>query len=320
MLAAYSIQPDDPRMDFKQLEAFHHVAECGSFTRAAAALDTTQPALSRLVRQLETELSQVLLLRNGRGVTLTDAGQVLLKHASGIVQQLARARQDMDELRGQPGGHFTVGLLPTVARLAATPLVQDFQQRFPKATIAIVEGLSTHLGEWLSLGRIDAATLYDRGDAPHFDTQPLLQQELFLVGPPVASHVELPPVPFAQLGDYRLITPGRMHGVRQTIEALALERGVTLSIALEVDSVGAILDLVHRGIGHTVQPLNPVLSDRAQRSFTIRRIVSPTPMMQMVLATSRRHYASQLARQGVSLVQKHVLECVGTGIARANNS
>lgn len=308
------------RMEFKQLEAFFHVAELGSFTRAAAVLNTTQPALSRLVRQLETELSQTLLLRNGRGVNLSEAGQVLQKHATGIVQQMMRARQDMDGLRGQVGGHLSIGLLPTVARLAATPLVQEFRQRFPSASISIVEGLSTHLSEWLTAGRIDVATLYDRGETPLIHARMLLEQELFLVGPPMSGQVELPPVSFAQLADYRLITPSSMHGVRKTLEALAAERGVRLNISLEIDSIGAILDLVHRNLGHTVQPLNPVLSDRAQRSFSIRRIINPTPQMRMVLATSRRHYASRLASQAVELVHRHVMECFSGDMREKNIS
>lgn len=307
-------------MDFRQLEAFCRVAELGSFTRAAADLDTTQPVLSRLVRQLETEFSQVLLLRNGRGVTLTDAGQVLLRHASGIVQQVARAQQDMEGLRGQPGGHFVVGMLPTVARVVAAPLIQEFQQLFPRATISIVEGLSTHLSEWLSQGRVDIATLYHLGDAPLIDVKPLLDQELFLVGPPQSEPAEPQPLAFADLGGFRLITPSRMHGVRRTLEALAAEQEVRLGIALEIDSVGAILDLVHRGIGHTVQPLNPVLSDRERRSFSIRRIVSPTPLMHLVLGTSRRHYASTLAVQAAKLVDRHMRGGFAAAIQRGNIS
>ena len=65
-------------MDLKQIEYFVHVAELGSFSKAAVVLDIAQPALSRQVRALETELREVLLLRNGRGVKLTDAGQRLL--------------------------------------------------------------------------------------------------------------------------------------------------------------------------------------------------------------------------------------------------
>ena len=68
-------------MDLKQLKYFSHVAELGSFTRAAAVLLVAQPTLSREVRQLEVELRQTLLVRNGRGVAVTDAGKRLLAHS-----------------------------------------------------------------------------------------------------------------------------------------------------------------------------------------------------------------------------------------------
>ena len=79
-------------MDLKQLEYFRHVAELGSFTRAASFLSVVQPALSRQVRQLEVELGQNLFDRNGRGVVLTDAGSRLLEHTRGILMQVGRAR------------------------------------------------------------------------------------------------------------------------------------------------------------------------------------------------------------------------------------
>jgi len=75
-------------VDLKQLEYFRHVAELGSFTRAASFLSVVQPALSRQVRQLEVELGQNLFERNGRGVVLTDAGARLLEHTRGILTQV----------------------------------------------------------------------------------------------------------------------------------------------------------------------------------------------------------------------------------------
>ena len=73
-------------MDLKQLEYFVHVAEFGSFTQSSRFLRVAQPALSRQVRALEVELRQTLFERNGRGVTLTEAGRRLLDHARGILQ------------------------------------------------------------------------------------------------------------------------------------------------------------------------------------------------------------------------------------------
>ena len=91
-------------MDLKQLESFVRVAELGSFTRAGIALGVQQPLLSRHVRQLEVELRQNLLDRNGRGVTLTEAGRVLLEHAKGILHQVEVAQEDLGAVRGALGG------------------------------------------------------------------------------------------------------------------------------------------------------------------------------------------------------------------------
>src|SRR3546814_13747139 len=97
-------------MDLRQLEYFIHVAELGSFTKAAAILDVAQPALSRQVRSLEIELRQNLLYRHGRGVNPTEAGQRLLAHGRAIPMQVERARPEVEGTRGAPLGRAAVGV------------------------------------------------------------------------------------------------------------------------------------------------------------------------------------------------------------------
>ena len=96
-------------MDLRQLDYFVHVAELGSFSRAASMLSIAQSALSHRVRQLEVELKQPLLYRNGRGVVPTDAGKRLLVHARGILMQVNRSREELEDLRGAPAGHADLG-------------------------------------------------------------------------------------------------------------------------------------------------------------------------------------------------------------------
>src|SRR5271169_6961539 len=142
-------------MDLKQLEYFRHVAELGSFTRAASFLSVVQPALSRQVRQLEIELGQNLFDRNGRGVVLTDAGTRLLEHTRGILTQIGRARQDLEEERDGDAGHFALGLPPSLGRSVTVALVKAFADQLPRAKLATAEGLSAYILEWLQVGRID---------------------------------------------------------------------------------------------------------------------------------------------------------------------
>src|SRR5215218_8906758 len=148
-------------MDLRQLEYFVRVAELGSFTRAAIALDVAQPALSRQVRLLEVELRQNLLTRNGRGAIPTEAGKLLLEHGRGILHQVERAREELGRVRGALAGRVAVGLPPSVAKLMTVPLTREFRQRLPDATLAIMEGLSTAMRESLEKGRLDIAVLYN---------------------------------------------------------------------------------------------------------------------------------------------------------------
>jgi len=237
-------------MDLKQLATFVQVAELGSFTRAASVLRIAQPALSRQVRTLEVELRQPLFDRNGRGVTLTPAGQRLLAHGRGILQQVERARQDLEEQRGAAAGLLAVGLPPSVGRLVTAPLVGAFGRQFPRATLSLVEGLSSDTLEWLAQGRIDCAVVYNAMPAPAFDLQPVLEEPLLLIAarPPGAPLRAGRPRPatLAQVAAQPLVMPARPHGIRMRVETALAEAGLKARIALEVGSVPAILDLVRR--------------------------------------------------------------------------
>ena len=119
----------------------------GSFTRAAAVLGIAQPLLSRNVRQLEVELHQTFLLRNGRGVTLTEAGRVLLEHGRGILHQVALAREELGSVRGALAGRVSIGLPPSLSKLVTVPLVREFRKRLPEAQLTLTEGFSLAMNE-----------------------------------------------------------------------------------------------------------------------------------------------------------------------------
>ncbi|MDA0570421.1 LysR family transcriptional regulator [Burkholderia gladioli] len=302
-------------MDLKQLDAFVHVAELGSFTRAANTLNTNQPALSRLVRQLEVELRHTLLERNGRGVTLTPAGQRMLAHAKGLQQQVQRASQDLDELRGTPGGHFGIGITPSFARVGTLALVRRFRASFPGATLSVAQGLSTYLTEWLMMGRIDVAVLYDTFDTPSIDKRTIHTEELFLVGPGDGSGEAGPErietIALREIVRYPLVIPGRMHAIRHMVEAAAAEQGIRLNIELEVDGVASILDLVSEGIGHAVLALNAIPAELRTGRLRLTRITEPTLYSRLAIATSRRHPLPQLARQAIAMLEADVLPLYG---------
>ena len=285
-------------MDFKQISYFVQVAELGSFTRAASVLRVAQPALSRQVRSLEVELRQPLFQRNGRGVTLTPAGQRLLEHGRGILQQVQRARQDLQAQRGAASGLLCIGLPPSVSRTLTAPLVELFQQRFPAAKLQVMESLSTNLLEWLLQGRIDCAVVHNAAPSAAVLLQPVLQEQLYLVcaqpqatptptptpkrkhthTPSKAASVEPadamigPPVLLAELAQRPLVMPGRPHAIRMQLETALALAGLLPQVVLEIDSVPAILDLVQRQPLHALLSLNGIRSSGRAAAFLARPV------------------------------------------------
>src|SRR3979490_2665680 len=225
-------------MDLKQLEYFRHVAELGSFTRAASFLSVVQPALSRQVRQLEVELGQNLFDRSGRGVVLTDAGTRLLEHTRGILMQIGRARQDLEDQRNGDSGHFVLGLPPSLGRSVQVPLVKAFGGQLPNASLATVEGLSAYMLEWLNVGRVDCALVYNAPDSPSLDIQPLLDDQLFLISPRAnAVRRARKSITLAELADYPLIIPSRPHSIRMSVENALASVDRKIRVAPEIDCI-----------------------------------------------------------------------------------
>jgi LysR family transcriptional regulator, nitrogen assimilation regulatory protein len=292
-------------MDLKQLDYFRHVAELGSFTRAASFLAVVQPALSRQVRQLETELGQNLFERNGRGVVLTDAGTRLLEHARGILTQVGRARQELEDQRNGDSGHFALGLPPTLGRSVTVPLVKAFDRRLPNARLATVEGLSAYMLEWLNLGRIDCALVYNAVGSPTLDLQPLLDEQLFLIAPLPArgARKSRKSVSLAELADYPLNIPSRPHSMRMSVETALAGVDVKIKVAHEIECIPAIIDLVRQGHGYAVLPLNAVKSTPWSDEVLVKPILAPILKTSLSIATSAQRPRSPLLRKAIDVVR-----------------
>ena len=303
-------------MDLKQLEYFVRVAELGSFTRAANALDIAQPALSRQVRLLEVELHQSLLTRNGSGAVPTEAGKLLLAHGRGILHQVERAREELGRVRGSLAGRVAVGLPSSLARVLTVPLTRAFRREMPDATISISEGLSVAMHESLLNGRLDIAVLYNAQPSVEVDIAPLLEEELLLVQlQPSAAFHQLAPTPISlqQVSLLPLVIPSRPNAIRMHIESEMANIGCRPKIALEIDGVSAILDLVADGAGCAVLSRNAVTSSNRPAVFSVRPITDPVLRTKVSLATSSLRPATLTQQSTLVLIRQTVAQVMGGG-------
>lgn len=311
-------------MNLKQLEYFVRVAEMGSFSKAALILNIAQPALSRQVRLLETDLHANLLQRTGRGVVLTEAGKRLFDHSIGILQLVTRVREDIESSRGEPAGRIVVGLPPSMGRLLTLPLVDGFRRALPSARLAIVEGLSTHLSEWISTGRVDLGLLHNPEPQAALEITPILDEPLGLVSPAKGgSGRKVSPrgtASLAELTRLPLILPERTHALRKLIETQAALTGHKLNVDLEISSVQSILDLVRAGHGHAVLTPSAVAASGEPNAFRLRTLVDPRITSTLCLAVSAHKPATPLSRRVFRMLRELIVATVGHDQAAHNKT
>ncbi|MDR5018301.1 LysR family transcriptional regulator [Yersinia rochesterensis] len=292
-------------MDLKKLQCFIRVAELGSFTQASLTLDQSQSVVSRQVRQLEIDLNQILLQRNGRGVTLTPAGRQLVEHGKGILRQVEVAELALQGECGILKGTVTVGMTPTLGKLLTVDLVTAFFAEFPDSSLAITENLIYWIQKRLILGELDIALLYNPLPSTHLNYQLLWTEKLCLIAPASATIACETVIPLQDLARYPLIIPSRQHMLRNLVEIECARHNVALNVVMEIDAVSSLLALVVKGFGYAILPANAL--DAPYRPEGLVAIPTSPPILnRVVLATSAQRQLTPLAQRTIDILHQSI--------------
>ncbi|MDH3062510.1 LysR family transcriptional regulator [Achromobacter insolitus] len=240
-------------MELRQLRYFVRVVEAGSIGRAAQSIGMVTSALSQQISRLEGELSTRLLRRSASGVEPTDAGlaffrqaQLALRHADDAVQAAQQARL---------AGHVSVGLPSTTAAILGAPFVQAMSQRYPDIRLHLVEALSGHLSDMLNGRLLDLAIVFQAESARRWSVTPLLDEPLFLLARPGTAGLPAGETTRIEaIAHLPLVLPSARHGLRALVNHAYQQSGRTPLVAVEVDGLPVLMDVVQLGHVATIQP------------------------------------------------------------------
>ena len=300
-------------MDLRQFRYFISVAETGSFSRAAETLAVAQSALSRQIALLEGELGQRLFHRHGRGVRLNEAGKRLYAHGRGILEQVSRAKEDVIELRGAPVGKVVLGLPYSVSRKFSPPFVRAFTEAFPQAKLAITEGSSDHILEWLALGRIDIGLAFNPGNAPGIKTTKLVQDQLCLITTrkvPLVAAGKNGTIPLRELARCPVIIPSGSHTLRTFVDEQFARSGLELNVRLEMDSIATIIDLIRNKEGVAVLPGSVATAYAIRGDLAAYPVVQPRLPFSLHMAIYESRPLTIIARRSADLIQSLIPKLV----------
>lgn len=289
-------------MDLKQLSYFVEVVERGSFSKAAVSLNLAQPSLSRQIALLETELGHRLLVRTGRGVSITEAGSALLSHAKVMLGAAEDAKFQIKEMRSDPSGKVVVGLPHRVAMGLCVPLIKNFRERLPNALISVVEGLSLSLRDGLINGRIDIGLLFDPAPTPLLKYETLLRERLMLVAP---ASVTLPnQISLQMLKEFPMVLPSSPNPIRNLVDAVLLPRKIDLNIVAEVGAVHSALLLVETSMVCSILPESALNLRANSHKVSFSPIGPPAMWNQMILAIPAARPMNRLTIETTKLLRE----------------
>lgn len=290
----------DANLDLHSIRIVRAIAEHGTISAAARALGYSQPAISQHLRRSEARLGTPLVIRSGRGVRLSEAGQVVARHAVAITSALDAASGDLAELVGLAAGTVRVAAFPTASSTLVPRLLASMRQRHPGITVGYVEAEPPEAIAMLRDGAVDLAITFaypgDRSD-PHrpadvsLESVPLFTEPVVLALPDRHALADRQQVALADLADERWIAGCPL--CRGHLLAACEAVGVTPNIELETDNAIAVLTLVAAGLGVALLPQLALATAPVPPGATVR---STTPSsdrsIQLVVQNGSRRVPS----------------------------
>lgn len=289
-------------MELRNLHALVEVARRGGFSPAAKALFTTQPNVSKAVRQLEDELGVALFDRVGHKSQLTEAGRIVYRRAQAILTEGEDMIAELDDLRGMKRGLLRLGLPLFGSSVLFAPVFALFRSRYPGVDISLVEHGSKRLEELLRAGEVDlAASLVPVPE--EFDWQDVRVEPLVALLPedhPLAGRQSLS---LANLSGQPFILFDEGFLLNKIIVDCCARRGFEPAIAARSGQIDFIVGLVRAGLGIALLP-RLMAEQRRQPGVGFVVLNDPDTVWHMALLWRKGGYLSHAARAWLALARE----------------
>lgn len=301
-------------MELRHLRAFLTVAETGNVTRAADILNLVQPAVSRQIQLLEEDIGAPLFERERHGMVLTEAGQSLIGFARRAMLELERARAEIaGTALGEISGFVTMGLLPSTVDTLSGALVATVAATYPGIRIRIAVGYAGTLMQWLASGEVDAALLYGTMRSPEIQTTPLIEEALWVIGPPESGLRPNQPVTLAELAKHKMVLASAPHGIRTLVEHACAIGKVTLTLSAETNSLSVQKRLVLGGHGLTILPPIAVAEELQDHKLKGAPLSDPSVSRTIVLALPTHRSTARHVRYAIDLLVQEAKKAIRVG-------
>ena|ERR1700736_491513 len=279
------------------------VADHGSFTRAAAALHVSQPALSQQIREFEERMGVQLLDRSGRTVRPTDVGEAYLRHVRRALDELEVGGRAIRDVQDLSSGALRLGVTPSLAISLLGPLIRRYRDRFPGIVLTITEMAQEEMELALSADALDVGLAFSDVLAEGVEWLPLHIERLSLIvgqGHPAASGDREMDATALAAEPLALLVP--IFATRAMVDRYLRRHGVHPHVVVEANSIAAIVEIVRLAGLATILPQTVA---QEQRGLCIVRLTPEIDSHHVALLQRRGGYRSAASRAFVAVAQDY---------------
>lgn len=262
-------------VSLKHLRAVNSVANYGSFTAAAADLGITQPAVSRLVLQLEKQLGVSLFLRSTRSVILTAPGREFTASTRRFLDDLATQVDNARALGEQVRGRLIISCLLSITHHVVPEAVLKYRKAHPGVEIHLREGLGSEVYEDVRSGLADFGIGNVTGLGQEVVADEEVQESCFAVLPSKHPLCSKGALSLRELRNEAFVSLPTTAGLRRQIDGVAAANGVALKPTMVVEQFGTLFDFVAANVGIAIVPAS-ALPRHPPRGVVVKKLVSPS--------------------------------------------
>ncbi len=297
-------------MDMRELRYFVAVAEAGSFSAAAQRLYIAQSALSRHIKALEDKVGGELFIRVARGIELTEAGDILLRRAKRILDDVFTTQQDLLTHHGELRGIASLVVPSSLGECLFVPLVDHFSLHYPKVQLRLSEGLSREAAERLMQGDVEVAIVTEPPAGDFLNLELLFEEQMLFVAPKGTRGVKKK-MSLREAAAFPLIVPSRTKWPNRLEAALSGPEAIEPSI--QVDSHVPTLKMVQSGRGCAVLA-SCALASHASSGLVVSEVVDYSA--KRWIAVSRGRPVSRASKELISVLRAEANTLEARGLIR----
>lgn len=291
------------RTNLDWYRVFYVTATQGSFSKAAAALFITQPAVSYAIKQLEMTLGGKLFSRTPKGVALTAEGEVLFKHIEQAYGFLAAAERKVAEMHQMLRGEVRIGAGDSLCKHYLLPYLESFHASFPDIKIQVTNRTSLETVQLLKEGKIDFGIV----NLPIEDKQIQIReiaviQDCFVAGEKY-KHVATKPVSMKEMSEYPIILLEKGSSSRRYIDRYVQLAGLDIQPEIELGSVDLLVQFARIGLGISCVVKDYIRDELRQGILYEIVLEDPIPPRSIGIITSKEMPLSVAATQFLQLLQ-----------------